>query len=47
MIIRYIAICTVTFLAAFALEGTSAHALSMKSAAPNTKRPKTPERSTA
>jgi hypothetical protein len=30
MIIRYVAICTVTFLAALALEGTSAHALSMQ-----------------
>jgi hypothetical protein len=30
MILRYVAICTATFLAAFALEGTSAHALSMQ-----------------
>src|SRR5271165_3290385 len=30
MIIRYVAICAATFLTAIALQGTSAHALSMK-----------------
>ena len=30
MIIRYVAMCTATLLAAIALQGTSAHALSMK-----------------
>src|SRR5260370_11637058 len=30
MILRYVAICTATFLAASALQGTSAHALSMQ-----------------
>jgi hypothetical protein len=30
MILRYVAICTATFLAAIALQGTSAHALSMQ-----------------
>jgi hypothetical protein len=30
MILRHVAICTATFLAALALEGTSAHALSMQ-----------------
>jgi hypothetical protein len=30
MMLRYVAICTATFLAAIALQGTSAHALSMQ-----------------
>ena len=46
MTIRYVAICT-AILAAVALQGTSAHALSMRECGAKYKAAKTPERSTA